>query len=921
MKNNISKNLLLTAVTSALLLTSCSKEKSLEEHMSSASVAMQAQDYNSAILSLKNAIKMSPNNAEARVQLAIAYLSFGNLENAEKEFNKSFELGVDKAEYFPALAKLYMLLGQQDTVYDLVLNARHLDDEKYVQVLTYAGMAAISANEIEKAQDYINQAQTISENSVYTKLGVAWLDFSLESSNEVMGVLQEILAVDNNFSEALLLLGHVQHSRGMFVEAVDSYKKYTVLHPQQVQTQLYLINSLISAEQFDEADSRLAAISKGYVDHPIVNLYNSQVQYHKGNFSQAKFFAEKALQANNPLLMAHLMAGLSSFQLGEPEQAYSYLIKVKPFLPGNHDIAKVITLLQIRLGYVDDAEKSFEDMEIAGLNEIELFSSASLYFAKIGREKVAKGLLERARIAKPDDSGIGLQLGTMQLMQGDSQGIKAINALLDDPEYSSDANIVLATHHMNEGEFDKALKVADDWQETSSGNVKGRLLEGFVLLRMGKDNEAKEAFLDVVSKDEKNISALFFLGDMALKSKNFSEAKPYFMTILKVEPTQPQALRKLSLINVKLGSVDETISLIESILATNPENKSNLIVSLATNKSINNDNKGAIELLETSIPEKERSVVYQRALARFYLVDKKVKESEDTYKALVNKAPALLDNWLSLINLLDKQGKNTEALAVTNDAMGYHPSDSHLKLLKASLLIQLDKLAQAEKILKEFSLKTENLNVAKLYARVHLERGELQTAESLYNDIYRQQPTTTNVVKLSNILLAQDKVEAFEKLFDSHLVSYPQDLKGKAYYAQKLISLDTPKAKEQYIDLLHAKPNNVALLNNLAWVSKRLGEQSAALDYAGKAYKLAPSSTSVVDTYCQMLMDNGQASEAVEVIASTKRESNLLKLRLIEAHLLLQDTSSAKSVLNSIYGIEENLGQRYESLKKQLKIL
>ena len=61
------------------------------------------------------------------------------------------------------------------------------------------------------------------------------------------------------------------------------------------------------------------------------------------------------------------------------------------------------------------------------------------------------------------------------------------------------------------------------------------------------------------------------------------------------------------------------------------------------------------------------------------------------------------------------------------------------------------------------------------------------------------------------------------------------------------------------------EPDNVALLNNLAWALSELNDPGA-LGYAERAYRLAPGVAEVANTYGWILVQRGDAVQGVELL-------------------------------------------------------
>jgi tetratricopeptide (TPR) repeat protein len=111
------------------------------------------------------------------------------------------------------------------------------------------------------------------------------------------------------------------------------------------------------------------------------------------------------------------------------------------------------------------------------------------------------------------------------------------------------------------------------------------------------------------------------------------------------------------------------------------------------------------------------------------------------------------------------------------------------------------------------------------------------------------------------------------------------------------------KAIVEYESLLTKMPNNMGILNNLAYMlaeeDVRLAE---ALEYARRAYEMRPNDPGFLDTYSYVLYKNGRFAEAAEFMQSA--------LQLYE----LNKVSAPAEVYEHLGMIKEELGSGTEAL-------
>jgi Tfp pilus assembly protein PilF len=129
---------------------------------------------------------------------------------------------------------------------------------------------------------------------------------------------------------------------------------------------------------------------------------------------------------------------------------------------------------------------------------------------------------------------------------------------------------------------------------------------------------------------------------------------------------------------------------------------------------------------------------------------------------------------------------------------------------------------------------------------------------------------------------------------------------------------DRPKAVAQYEQLLQKQPQNVAALNNLAWLYSEAHDQRA-LATARQAYALAPQSPAIMDTLGWILVESGQVNEGLPLLerAATPKASSEIKYHYAVALARTGSKDRAKETLNALLGSETPFASR-EAAKRLL---
>jgi len=126
--------------------------------------------------------------------------------------------------------------------------------------------------------------------------------------------------------------------------------------------------------------------------------------------------------------------------------------------------------------------------------------------------------------------------------------------------------------------------------------------------------------------------------------------------------------------------------------------------------------------------------------------------------------------------------------------------------------------------------------------------------------------------------------KAIEYIDKCLAIAGSDNLKKTNYTAQKVRVLELAykktsdktylqKAIREYESLLVEMPNNVSVLNNLAYMLADAGEKlDKTLKYAKQAYDLMPNNANVMDTYSYVLYKNGKNEQAEEYMQSALQQ-------------------------------------------------
>jgi putative PEP-CTERM system TPR-repeat lipoprotein len=196
-------------------------------------------------------------------------------------------------------------------------------------------------------------------------------------------------------------------------------------------------------------------------------------------------------------------------------------------------------------------------------------------------------------------------------------------------------------------------------------------------------------------------------------------------------------------------------------------------------------------------------------------------------------------------------------------------------------------------------------------------------AARAYGEALKRQSLPVLVARQHALLEAAGKSGEGDAVAARWLRENPKDTVVRVYLAGRdLGRKDYKAASRGYREVLAIQPDNPLILNNLAWTLSQLKDPSA-VEYAEKAYNLAPASPAVADTLGWILVERGDTKRGVELLSKAAAAApNALEIRVHYAKALAKagDKTAAKKELESALQSagQSPLRAEAEELLKQL---
>lgn len=855
-------NKIALAVCIALSLAACSPEKTSEEYISSAKHNINNANNSEAVIALKNAIRADLKNAEARVLLGSLYLNLGEAAAAEKELNRALDLSGDLKNILPKLLKSYYLQNKSEEIIALVEKHEEISPE----ILLYQALAYNRLEQKDKAKLAIAQANDLSTESIYSQLGEAYLNADSSNIDVTLEAVDKVLAIDPELTEALLLKGQLHFAKNDFINAISAFDSYHQLLPKNVQIRLFLANAYVKNKQFEEASKHLDFLIKIAPEHAFTNQLKGLIDYQNSDYKQALAHTEKAIQNGLNISANKVIAGLSAFKLGKYELAHQYLVTLSEILPPTHYVLRVLALVQIQLGYNTGASNTLTELEGLSSQDINLFTTASFELLKAGKIGEAKELLSKMEGLDIDNAEDMTKVGILKLSLDDLEGLTDLEKAVEKNPELTMAKLALSAVYIKNKEYDKVLSMAKQWKKSKPNEVEGYNLAARVYLLQEDIPAAEIEFNQALTINENNSKSIIYFSRKSLEN---NKPKKAIEQLDKLFVTSPNHLKGLELTYHAHKALNMANLAVDKIAKSYSENEGNISYRLLYSRVLfmENDFDGVVDLLKETQHKVSIPALQWILLGDSYSKLNKRRKALEVYNDWLSVSPQYRLAWLKKISIQDRLTDYSGALATVEQVLVRSPKDDQFTVLLANYLILTKQFEKAQAQLDALTKEQKDLALVKgLQGQIWLSEGKFKQALHSLEGLYKLHPSPLNTALLFTTYrkVEQDKV-AFD-FIQKHVELFPKDNASRNLLAESAIVVDQALAKKHYLILLELIPNNLFILNNLAWVEYLLEDYQSAEQYINTAMGIDDANPQILDTAGLIQLKLGNKAIALELL-------------------------------------------------------
>lgn len=888
-----------------LFLTACGEELTDTEHVQRAKDFQDQGDLVSAVIELKTAASINPDNPEARWLLGKLYVEIGDGETGEKELNKARELGVDYKSLEIPLGRAWFLQGEYQKILDEIKVVSNDAAYRKAKILTLRGDAHRDLGQYEYAEKRYKEAIEVNSEHLDAYVGMSRMLFRQNNLDEARTFFNQAEQREPLNSDVLLMKGDLLYALKDFSSSMQAYSKLLEQKKHNLRARLGLSLAQLADDRVEEAVKNLNEILKISPNHSYSNYLRGLAAFVLKDYQVAKNYTGKVLNETPKHLPSLLVSGASSFALAEYEQALSRIERVVAAAPGYEEARRLLGVTYQRLGNDLMALEVLKPLVTKDLDDATLLSQLGGLAARTGRIEEANEYLLRAASGLPENPDVRTKLGLTLLSMGQiEKGLSELSLAAEMTEGSGGPEATLIQALLKSKRYDQALIAAQELQLALPANSIGFVFAGIAHQKMGEGAKAQSSFERALEVNPGAQDAALNLAVLQSESGRTEEAKRVLEASLKENPESAEILTALARFEAAQKNVAGTRKYLEQLVEKYPNDNISMLV-LARFYLVANEPNKAIDLLTPILEEFSEELAVLEVLGRAQLDAGDINTAAKTFEMLVQKAPgnAAAQYWLGLA--YKRAGNPESASQAFEESVNAAPGLLEAVIELANMKLAVGNVKAAEELYRSYRIKyPANNNIILLGGNVALSRGDAEEAILLLSKAHGNRPAAVSALALSSAHFKNGDTDQAAKVLEDWLADSPKSAPAlfrlnALYQATGRLS----EARELIKQLVKLNDNNWIYHNELAMVSFKLSDTGAAIKHANLAYKLNADNPIVMDTYGMALMNSGEYRKAQRMFekANDALPGNPeIQLHLAQSQLKNGDDASAIKILDAL---------------------
>ncbi len=850
------------------------RENDLPGVYEQAAVRFESGNFSGAIIQLKNVLKENSDDSVARLLLGQAYLEIGDGYSSEVELEKARSASADESLLIVPLARAYLLQKKYEVLFNEIQPDQY-EREIKARLLVIQGQARLARNEFGEANLAFIMAMRFLPGSVAPLIGQARIKLAQGSYAMALQTAQRAENLSPNSGEIWDLLGEIRYQMREFKQALVSFNKAIVLAPNNRSARKGQAKVLIDLQRYQEAETALKPVwesSPG--DSQASYLYAITLARNNKITAAQTVLRDAALYINSldPVFVLNdpdtlLISGLIDYVDGDMENAYRNLQRFVIMQPRHFSGRQLLAAVLLQRNDPEGAIKTLLPVMVMVQRNLQALVILGSAYTRAGRHAQASKVFIQAMALGPNRDSLETRLVLSRLAAGRTgEAFALLTQALETHPGAVDSSVLIGMIYLQQRRFKDAYQVASALARRQPENPFAYNIRGAALIGLGDLDTAREEFVQALRRVREFMPARFNLAKLNLLQGNLDSARAGFSQILKSNPQEIGVLLALADLDERLKHYDLAAKWLQRARKSAP---GNYVIGMRLTEFYLHVNKFT-EALEIALELEANHPGNLQVLALVSRVQYALGQRQAARQILKNMLRLAADQPAELekVALLQMRvGDLAGAWKTLQSALQAQPRYIPARVLLIDIAVrrkQFNKaLALASDLRQEFP---ENTLGYVLEGQVLADMKRFSDAASAYVRAFRIKSDPALLVRFYRAQRDAGKPLAGLPFLVAWLGQYPGDLGVRRALAAAYVDVgQLQKAIELHETLLAEMPDDAAMVNNLAGLYFKT-DDSRALEYARKAYELAPEQPATLDTLGWILVREGQVASGLKYL-------------------------------------------------------
>ncbi len=834
----------------------------------------ERQEYPAALIQLKNALREDPAHLPARILSGRTMFLTGDLAGAERNLKLALVDGADEELVLGPFGGVYLRQRKyEEILQEFQSGGRSTKVE--VGILVIRAHAYLELGRLDEAERAFARAGRLAPDRAGAKLGTATVLMQrgdLEGADEMLGHAQRL---EPDSAEVWFAKGQLEFLHSEHQDAVEFFDRCIVGDPQHLMARKSRAASLMTLNRDALAREDIEFVRNVVPDDPQAAYLYALLLARDGEVKEARSVLRTISHVMSSLdrgfISSHaptqLLLGTIELMQNRVDEAAVHLERYVRRFPGHAAARKLLGEVLLKKRDFDQAIWVLKPLVGTRAEDFHLLTLLGNAYMQGKRYPEATKALKKAAAMVPDQAGLHLQLALSRLADNrPHEAMEDLEAELEVDSGSLRAGLLLGNLQIEQGQYREALSTAKRLQAVAPDNPVPFNLEGTAHMSMVDFAAARDSFRHALSLNPAYRPALLNLASLEKLNGNLYEAVIHYRELLNLDVKDSQAMVGMARIAEREGRLSEAIEWLEKLRNTGTPDVPQL--QFLAGLYLRTGNPGESLAIAKGLEKRElNNLKTQQLKGRAHLALGEHGRAAEVFRTMYGFARES-PTWLARIARQQMDADDLEgADRSLEKALEIAPSYFPAKEARVLLDMRNEKLDLA--LTHATELRASHPELASgdiLTGDVLLRQRAYTKAIQAYSDARAKQFTSDITLRLYRAYLSGGRDKQARILLEEWLDAHPDDYSVRIALAVNLKEKgQVDSARRQWEHLLQMRPKDPMVLNNLALLHAARGDERA-LDYAERAYRVAPKHPAINDTLGWILVKQGKPEQGLKFL-------------------------------------------------------